>query len=1074
MRKTIIAALLTGVPFMLSAAGESPLWLRNSAISPDGSTIAFTYQGDIYTVPFTGGSARQLTTNKAYDSYPIWSPDGKHIAFSSDREGSQDIFVVDANGGTPKRLTTHSDSETPLGFKDNNTIIFSAKIMPSAEALNGYTFPQLYTVDLQGNRPKLLSSIPAYTVAVDAQGRMLYQDRKGVEDVLRKHERSSVTGDIWLVSDMDSKPQYRQLTTFNGHDMNPQWGTGDTYYYISEEDGTLNVFKATLSGSEKKQLTHFEKHPVRSLSVAKNGAMVFSFNGELYTMQNDNSQPVKLNVEIATDSQNRDIVHSTRTSGATDIAISPNGKEIAFILGGDVWVTSKEYETTKRITSTPEQERHVEFTPDGRALIYDSERDGVWQLYRTKIKNDSEKLFTYATELTEDHLATSKKISFLPKVSPDGKKVAYLEDRQALRVLNLETGEDIQVLDGKYGYSYTDGDIDMVWSPDSEWLLYNGYIGEGGWNNSDVAAVKADGTKVVDLTESGYTNANAKWTADGKGVLFESDRNGYRSHGSWGAENDVYVMWLDREAADKFAMTKEDKELVEESEKATATDQDKDKKSKKKGKKNAKADAKKETFNPDFEHRRERRKRLTINSQNLGDYYLNKDQNKLYYISVFEGEGDLWELDLKEGTPTILRKGWGFGTLQPDSAGNVLYTVNRGTIKGIDLTSKEDKSISFSAKRDYSPAQEREYMYEHMKSLVEDKFYDPSLHGVDWDGYTEAYARFLPYINNNEDFAILLSEVLGELNASHTGGRSYSNGDAQETGYLGAFYDDSYQGDGLKIKEVIARGPIARKSDKVKSGDIIQTIDGEAIAANADYFPMLAGKVGERVRLGILHTDGTTETVIVKPVNSSANRDLLYERWKDRNRAIVDSVSGGKVAYVHITGMDSESFRAVYDDLLGKYRNCEAVVVDTRFNSGGWLHNDVVQLLSGRRYVDFSPRGQYIGSEPFSQWTKPSAMLIGECNYSDAHGTPYSYKTLGIGKLVGAPIPGTMTAVWWEYQVNPQIVFGIPQVTCLDLEGKPLENHQLDPDILIYNEPAEIANGIDRQLEGAVKSLMNK
>jgi len=276
-------------------------------------------------------------------------------------------------------------------FKDNNTIIFSAKIMPSAEALNGYTFPQLYTVDLQGNRPKLLSSIPAYTVAVDAQGRMLYQDRKGVEDVLRKHERSSVTGDIWLVSDMDSKPQYRQLTTLNGHDMNPQWGTGDTYYYISEEDGTLNVFKATLSGSEKKQLTHFEKHPVRSLSVAKNGAMVFSFNGELYTMQNDNSQPVKLNVEIATDSQNRDIVHSTRTSGATDIAISPNGKEIAFILGGDVWVTSKEYETTKRITSTPEQERHVEFTPDGRALIYDSERDGVWQLYRTKIKNDSEK-----------------------------------------------------------------------------------------------------------------------------------------------------------------------------------------------------------------------------------------------------------------------------------------------------------------------------------------------------------------------------------------------------------------------------------------------------------------------------------------------------------------------------------------------------------------------------------------------------------------------------------------------------------------------------------------------------------
>ena len=220
------------------------------------------------------------------------------------------------------------------------------------------------------------------------------------------------------------------------------------------------------------------------------------------------------------------------------------------------------------------------------------------------------------------------------------------------------------------------------------------------------------------------------------------------------------------------------------------------------------------------------------------------------------------------------------------------------------------------------------------------------------------------------------------------------------------------------------------------------------------------------------HADGTTTTEKVKPVSNGANRLLLYERWKDRNRHIVDSISGGKVGYVHITGMDSPSFREIYSDVMGKYRDCDAIVIDTRFNGGGWLHNDVAQLFSGRKTADFAPQGHYIGSDPINQFTKPSAMLVSECNYSDAYGTPYTYKTLNVGKLVGAPVAGTMTAVWWETQVNPNIIFGIPQVTCLDLNGKPLENQQLNPDLLIYNQPADILNGKDSQLEGAVRLLM--
>lgn len=220
-----------------------------------------------------------------------------------------------------------------------------------------------------------------------------------------------------------------------------------------------------------------------------------------------------------------------------------------------------------------------------------------------------------------------------------------------------------------------------------------------------------------------------------------------------------------------------------------------------------------------------------------------------------------------------------------------------------------------------------------------------------------------------------------------------------------------------------------------------------------------------------VNRSGKTSEIEVRPISASTLNDLLYRRWIDRNRAIVDSVSGGKIAYVHVKGMDSDSYRTVYQDLLGKYRNRDAVVVDTRFNGGGWLHNDLMILLSGKEYVRYTPRGRYIGSEPWSQWNKPSVMLVNEGNYSDAHGTPVAYQTLGIGKVVGAPVPGTMTAVWWETQIDPYLIFGIPQVTNT-VNGKAMENTQLNPDILIYNEPSRQLAGEDTQLIEAVKALM--
>ncbi|MDE5703402.1 MAG: PDZ domain-containing protein, partial [Bacteroidales bacterium] len=364
--------------------------------------------------------------------------------------------------------------------------------------------------------------------------------------------------------------------------------------------------------------------------------------------------------------------------------------------------------------------------------------------------------------------------------------------------------------------------------------------------------------------------------------------------------------------------------------------------------------------------------------------------------------------------------------------------------------------------------------FNHIWRQVLDKFYDPTFRGMDWKMFYDNYARFLPHINNGYDFSEMASELLGELNASHTGCRFYGNGGGMATAELGVFIDTEYKGDGLKIKEVLFNGPFAVVTPEVKAGDVITHIDGKPVKAGQDYYPMLEGKVGVKTRFTVQPAKGKAFDVTVKPISSGAQYDLLYHRWVKRNEALVDSLSNGRLAYVHIEGMDSPSFRRVYRQLLNdKNRNREAVIVDTRHNGGGWLHDDVATLLSGKRYVRFSPRGQYVSDEPYSKWTKPSCMLVGENNYSDAHGTPFVYKALGIGKLIGAPVPGTMTAVWWE-SLPGGYVFGIPQVGALDEDGNYLENQELQPDVLIYNTPETLASGRDLQIEKAVEIMLQE
>ncbi|MFW5610248.1 MAG: S41 family peptidase [Prevotella pectinovora] len=1070
MNKLILATLL-GAYGLAAQAQDNPLWMRHPAISPNGKTIAFSYQGDIFTVPSSGGTAKQITSNAAFDSYPVWSPDGNHIAFASNREGSIDVWVMDANGGIPKRVTTNSGSEYPLRWKDNSTIMFKASIMPTAKSIIfAGSYPQVYTVGMDGGRPKLFSDITMDALDINASGDVLYIDRKGYEDEWRKHHRSPITRDVWL----KSGDSFRKLTTFDGEDRDPVWSAdGKSFYYLSEQSGTLNIYHRTLDGKET-QITNHEKNPVRFLSAATDGTLCYGYDGEIYTVRNG-GQPQKTAIRIAADTEGKELIRQIRNSGAYNIKLSPNGKEIGFVMHGDVYVTSIEYRTTKQITNTPEQERYIDFSPDGRTIIYDSERNGVWQIYATTMKNKDEKQFAYATELVEERLTQSDQTSFQPKFSPDGKQIAFWENRGTLRVMDAKGKNVKTAMDGKFVYSYSDGDIDFTWSPDSKWLL-SSYIGVGGWNNSDIALVNASGNgEIHNLTESGYNESNAKWVLDGKAMLFCSDRAGYRSHGSWGAEYDAYLMFFDLEAYERYRMNKEERALAKEN--MTEKEKKKEEKKEEKEKKEMeKPEAKEmEPLKFDLENCRDRIVRLTVTPSFLGDILLDKDGENIYYNVAFEKGMDLWHRDLMTGNTELLIKNVGNGEMMFDKSYKEIYLAADGGIKKVTPQSKAVKNIEFEAQFNYQPYKERAYMFDHVWRQVKDKFYDKNIHGVDWEGYRKTYERFLPYINNNHDFQEMLSEMLGELNASHTGARYSGSWASLQTASLGLFFDEDYTGDGLKIAEVIKGSEIACKQTDVKSGCIIEKIDGTEIKAGMDYFPLLDGKIGKPVRLTIRPKSGRSFDVTTKGMSMNAVDDLLYKRWVDRNRQLVDSLSGGRLAYVHVRAMNSESFRTVYRELLSdKNRNREAVIVDDRHNGGGWLHDDLCTLLNGKEYQNFMPRGNYIGRDPFNKWTKPSCVLICEDDYSNGHGFPMVYKTLGIGKLIGTPVAGTMTAVWWETMIDNTMVFGIPQVGCMTLDGKYAENTQLNPDITVYNTPEDFLNGNDRQLKAAIEEMMKQ
>ena len=1045
--------------FLLTASilqAEPAKWLRYPAISPDGKTIVFTHGADLYTVSSKGGQATQLTQHITREFHPVWSPDGKHIAFASDRHGNHDIFTIPATGGPAQRITHHSAHDIPYSFTaDGQGIIFSSTRLDSAAALDipNRRMGELYQVPVTGGQPTQILTIPAEEISISPDGKKyLYQDRKGYEDAWRKHHTSSVTRDIWSFDLKTNK--HRKLTEFAGEDRNPVWKDVSSYYYLSEQSGSFNVWLHNLTDNKRTQITLFAKHPVRFLSRAQKGTLCFGFDGSIYTLKDQ--KPERVDITIKADAKVNSSMVSMSES-ITEMTTSPDGKEIAFIARGEVFVTSVEHNTTRRITNTPEQERTVDFHPDGRTLVYASERNDSWNLYTSTIAREEEKHFHLATVLEEKPLLTTDDETFQPLYSPDGKSIAYLHDRETIKVLDVESRKSTTIVPPSRTYSYSDGDVSYVWAPDSKTLALMA-LQPNRWAEN-VYLAQADGKgELIDLTRNGYYDTAPNFAWNGEAVTWVSNRHGKKAHGSWGYHYDVYIGFLTNRSHRLFKLDEAGRDLIDD-----------------------------EAWEKLFEEKKaldpantpERIERLTIHSTSLAGYALSPDGKSLYYLAEDRGKHHLWVRHFYSDETKKLTTLGKVGDRDPSHLeisedGKTLFVLSGGSLSKVSTDGKVT-AIGKSAEMNIDRIAERAEMYDHIWRQVREKFHRTDIHGVDWDFYGKEYKKFLPAITNNYDFVEMLSELLGELDASHTGARHYPQyASSDQTASLGIFPDPAYKGDGIKILEVIDRSPLALLDDPIPAGTLITALNGTPIKAGENIAKRLNRLASKRTLLTLKTPDGEEHSQVIKPLSLSAEGELLYQRWVKRMRAKAEELSGGKIGWVHIRGMNDSAFRDLFSQVWGYHSDKQALIVDTRFNGGGWLTEDLTSFLDGKPFLRFYPREQEkLGGEPLFRWDRPSAVIVGEGNYSDAHIFPYAYKTLGIGKLVGMPIAGTGTAVWWERLIDKECLFGIPQTSTLDTEGNYLENTQLEPDLKIANTPEQRAKGTDAQLKKAVDHLLS-
>jgi len=1034
--------------------------LRYPALSPNGDKIAFSYQGDIWTVNAGGGNADRLTIHEAYDSRPQWSPDGTRILFSSLRNGNNDIFVMNSDGSQVTRLTYHSSGDVDGNWIDNENISFSC----SRDFVAVEREFEFHSLSAQGGTPERsmnsLGSDGNYS-----QDHSLMAFVRGGCRIAREAYKGPANRDIWIY-DSQSK-SYIEVTNFEGQDIMPEWGAGRSLYFLSAKNGKYNIYHTELDGENEPEefdaITSFEDQGIRNYDVAANGrSLVFIKGLDIYVHDLQTKVSTKIDIKVTEDYRFDPIKHESVTSDVDEFAISPNEKYIAFTAKGDLFFTENDKE--KKLTINPlsqaSRETKVSWLNDQVALFL-SDRAGTYDLYKIASDDEDEEEIFWSFKWKIDKVfgTDSEVLDF--ELSPKRDQIAILTEPGRLTISDIDSTGNIS--NSKILTDTWAAPSSVSWSPDGHWLAYSQTNLDF---NQEIFIQKADGSnKPVNVSMHPRGDFSPVWSQDGSKLGFLSIRNN--------GDADVWFAWLSEK---DFEKTKNDWEQLPEE------------------KKDEKKDTVEQPMLIDIDNIHERLTQVTRLAGNEGDLMIDGEGGLFMFSTNNRGRaGSGGKSEYKkvkwngEELKTLFKDG-GVSNVTLDEKGKNLYYTRRGSISKAPIASGKEEKRPFKAKMDVHVAEYRSQVFDEAWRTINDRFYDPEFHGRDWKALREKYEPWALAASTHADFQMLFNEMLGQLDASHMGlyGSGPEETQRERTGRLGVEVKNHPRG--VEVTAITSGAPADRTESKLNPGDIILSINGKKVleAPGGNLYSLLNGTSGDRIALEVEGANAATRDVIIRPVTSL--RTEQYEQWIDERKALTEKYSGGKLGYIHIRGMNWPSFERFERELMASGYGKEGIVIDVRFNGGGWTTDMVMAVLNVRQHAYTVPRGAtdklvdnhqnfknhypYGERLPLSALTKPSVALCNEASYSNAEIFSHAFKTLGHGKLVGQPTFGAVISTGGRGLMDGSFVRVPFRGWYVKATEENMEWGPAVPDYIVSNSPESKANGEDEQLKKAVEVLL--
>ena len=1068
MRTLILAAAMSAtLAAQSSSTVPSRPYFTEPAIAPDRSEIAFVSGADIWAVSARGGEASLLVSHPANDSRPMYSPDGRRLAFVSNRTGGGDIYVLTFATGDLARLTYDDGLEQLDGWSRDGAWIYFSSTSQDIAGMN-----DVFRVRAEGGTPMTVAGdryTSEYFAAPAPDGTAVAITARALAAAQwwRNGHSHIDEAEIWVVRD-GAVPRYEPVTTGGAKEMWPLWSAdAKSLYYVSDRGGVQNLWlKPIAPSAAARQVTTFKSGRVLWPSISSDGRLIaFEHDFDIWTLDTATGQAARLPITRRGAPAGAGVDHLTLTEGISTLAPSPDGRKVAFVVRGEVFAASaKDGGDAARITRTAEYESHLAWSPDSRTLVYSSDREQVTRLF----------LHDFATQ-TETQLTNGASADHSPLFSPDGKTLAFIRGDRELRALDVASRQERLIARGVFDQPPFAGAPPMAWSPDNRWIAYLSAAAKG-FTNAHVAAADGSSSAAVSFFPNAFSNTIA-WSPDGAALYFDT---GQRTEARQIARVDL-VPRTPQFREDQF------RDLFREAPArpappATPTPETAPPQS---------ADQSAAPAVPAADPRNVRvvfddvRRRVTLLPTGLDAAALriSPDGKTMLLVARAAGQVNLYTFPLDELSrePAIARQltstpgGKGDTYFTPDSK-EVMF-LEQGRITAITVDSRQSRRVAVTAEMDVDFAREKMEVFQQAWSYLRDHFFDAKFNGADWNAIRAQYAPLVAGSATRDEMRRLLNLMVGELNASHLGVNAPAGGAAPAAGKLGVRFDRrEYEQNGrFRVTEVIALGPAAVAG--VRVGEYLERIDGTSIGARDNLDQALGYKINRRVELTLAaDAAGANRRVLaVRPVNQATEKNLLYRQWVEDNRAYVARVSNGRLGYVHMFDMSEAALNQLHLDLDTGNHAREGVVIDVRNNNGGFVNMYALDVFSRRNYLTMTNRSgisgpgrSILGQRALGS---PTILVTNQHSLSDAEDFTEGYRALKLGKVVGEP-----TAGWIIYTSNMPLIDGtvvrLPGTRVYDASGQDMEQRPRQVDVAVKRQVGESYTGRDAQLDTAVAELL--